>query len=293
MTDLASNASFPSFLVTARQPTTPSTTITTNYEIQRKNQQGPTKPNYYPATEADKPLGPVCFSAMVSFRPAGISQLDAQPEAPQTRFAAILGSRRPDEWDPAPIVDIASILDAIPGSRRAIGLFPGVEMRKVDMRAYNDGRPFHERRELLLYRLIAPLPSTVTASSDVSSDGSGSGNGKCEIAGPDAHIAAHAFAADRNGLLMVGDNAGWGYEFSRAASLSYSFVVHVNAEDAVMAYGETDQWWVQETSFPRVRDGRGIVYSKIWNPQGVHVATEYQDGLVRRTPRPTDDRGKL
>ncbi|GAW26940.1 putative acyl- thioesterase II [Rosellinia necatrix] len=271
VSNLSANALFPSYLVTARQPARASTSAAGDH--------------YPAAADAALPLGPVCFSALVSFRPAGITQVDAA-EAPSAwrRFAAVLGSRRPAQWDPAPAVDIAGVLDAIPGARRAVGMFPGLDMRKVDMRAYNAGRPFHERRELVLYRLLAPLPATVATEE-------GEGEGECAIAGPDAHIAAHAYAADRNGLLMIGDHAGYGHAFGRAASLSYSFVVHVNAADAVMAYGDADAdagaeggdvWWLQETSFPRVHAGRGIVYCKIWSPRGVHVATEYQDGIIRR-----------
>jgi hypothetical protein len=55
--------------------------------------------------------------------------------------------------------------------------------------------------------------------------------------------------------------------------------MHVNAEAAVMR--EEDGWWVQEAWFPRMAAGRGIVESKIWSPGGVHVATEYQDGLIQ------------
>jgi hypothetical protein len=35
-----------------------------------------------------------------------------------------------------------------------VGSFPAVEMRKVDMRAYNADGPLLERRELVLYRLL-------------------------------------------------------------------------------------------------------------------------------------------
>ncbi|KAI1124670.1 Thioesterase/thiol ester dehydrase-isomerase [Nemania abortiva] len=271
--NLASNALFPNFLVTARQPTSPST--------------NPER-DHYPKADADLPLGPVCFSAMISFRPSGISQLDAQEPSPQVRFAEILNSRRPMEWDPAPITDIEAVLAMIPGARQAVGMFPGLEMRKVDMTAYNASRPFHERRELILYRLLAPLSATYSENEENEC-------GKCAIDGPDAHICAHAYGADRNGLLMVGNHAGFGYEFGRAASLSYSFVVHVNAEDAAMTYSEGgDQWWIQEACFPRLESGRGIVHSKIWSPRGVHVATEYQDGIIRRAPRPGDgEKGKL
>ncbi|KAI0465989.1 Thioesterase/thiol ester dehydrase-isomerase [Xylaria cf. heliscus] len=274
VTNLASNASFPNLLVTARQPASPSTTP---------------EGDHYPIADADLPPGPVCFSAMVSFRPDGLSQFDAQEPSPQERFADILNSRRPMEWDPAPITDIEAALDMIPGARQAIGLFPGLDMRKVDMRAYNEHRPFHERRELILYRLLAPLPVN-----DTSGDAEGNGSGRCAVAGPDAHVCAHAYGVDRNGLLMIGHHAGFGRDLARAASLSYSFVMHVNAEEAVMTCGDEDQWWVQEACFPRVQAGRGIIHSKIWSPRGVHVASMYQDGIIRRQPRPGDkDKGKL
>ncbi|KAI1177010.1 Thioesterase/thiol ester dehydrase-isomerase [Nemania sp. FL0916] len=270
---LGSNALFPNFLVTARQPTSPST-----------NPEG----DHYPEADASLPLGLVCFTAMVSFRPHSFSQFIAQESSPQARFAEILNSRRPRDWDPAPITDIEGVMAAIPSARRAIGTFPGLDMRKVDMREYNAGRPIHERRELILYRLLAPLSGTTTTTAGEELEG----EGRCAIAisGPDAHISAHAFAADRNGLLMIGHHAGFGREFARAATLSYSFVVHVNAEDAVMTYAEDgeSEWWVQEACFPRIEAGRGIIHTKIWSPRGVHVATEYQDGIVRRTPRPED-----
>ncbi|KAI8631941.1 Thioesterase/thiol ester dehydrase-isomerase [Xylariaceae sp. FL1651] len=292
-TSLASNALFPNLLVTARQPTSPSI-----------NPEG----DHYVPADADLPLGPVCFSALVSFRPAGVSQLDVQEPSPQTRFASILNARRPTDWAPAPITDIDGVLAILPGARQAVGLFPGVEMRKVDMRAYNADRPLHERRELILYRLLAPLPTTntMTKSDDNNNNnksegrkGGGKDGGGEEDEegfggddGADAHILAHAYAADRNGLLMLSNHAGFGFELARAASLSYSFVVHVDVEDAVMTYGDgdgdDDEWWVQEACFPRVRAGRGIIHSKIWSPRGVHVATEYQDGIVRRRPRPGD-----
>ena len=136
------------------------------------------------------------------------------------------------------------------------------------MRAWNEGRPHNDRRELILYRLLAPLP---TCNEDGSSNGWGA----------NAHVLAHAYEADRNGLLMVANHLcdGWS---GRVASLSYSFMIHVNVDDAVMEYGE-DQWWVQEWGFTVSGVGRATIVSNIWSPKGVHVATKYQDGLS--TPR--------
>ncbi|KAI2641224.1 thioesterase-like superfamily-domain-containing protein [Xylaria nigripes] len=273
VTVLSSHPSFTNILVSARQPTSP------------RNSD-----DYFPQSDADQPLGPVCFSAILSFRPISPSPLGLQEPPAQERFADILSSRRPTDWDPAPIADIDGPLDAIPGSRKAVSLFPILDMRKVDMRAYNATRPFHERRELILYRLLAPLPDADD-----------------EIGGYNAHICAHAYGADRNGLLMVGQHAGSSSEVVRAASLSYSFVVHVSAEDAVMEFSEggggggsgsgsggKEQWWIQEVCFPRLQAGRGIVHTKIWSPAGVHVATEFQDGLIKWQPRQEGEQlGKL
>ncbi|KAI1209038.1 Thioesterase/thiol ester dehydrase-isomerase [Annulohypoxylon truncatum] len=253
VTAIGTNTSFPNFLVTVRQPLSPST-----------NAVG----DYYPLADATLPLGPVCFSAIVSFRPPGISQHIAQELPVQTRFANILSSRPPSQWGPAPHIDIAKKLDDFP--MKNPGSFPAVDMKKVDLTSFNEGKSLSDRRELLLYRLLAPLPADQ----------------------PDSHVLTHAYEADRNGLLMIGNHVGFGYDFARAASLSYSFVVHVNPEDAIMSYGE-NEWWVQEACFPRVEAGRAIIMSKIWSPKGVHVATEYQDGVIRRNWKPGERQGKL
>lgn len=253
VTTIASNPSFQNLLVTVKQPTRPSTNPAAGH---------------FRLEDAEIPLGPVCFSAIVSFRPAGISQLDAHEPSAQTRFADILNSRPPSDWNSPPMCDIDGVVATMP--MKEVDTFPVVDMRKVDLTAFNEGKPLHERRELLLYRLLAPLPAS----------------------DPDAHIMTHAYEADRNGLLMIGNHAGFGHDYGRAASLSYSFVVHVNPADAVMKYGE-NEWWIQEACFPRVEAGRGILMSKIWSPAGVHVATEYQDGIIRRATNPGKTQGKL
>ncbi|KAI1461841.1 Thioesterase/thiol ester dehydrase-isomerase [Annulohypoxylon moriforme] len=253
VTAVATNPSFPNLLVTVRQPVSPSTNAVEDH---------------YPPADAALPLGPICFSALVSFRPPGISQHIAQEAPVQIRFFDILNSRPPSEWDPAPHVDIAKKLDDFP--MKNPGSFPAVDMKKVDLTSFNEDKPLCDRRELLLYRLLAPLPADQ----------------------PDWHILTHAYEADRNGLLMIGNHVGFGYDFARAASLSYSFVVHVNPEDAVMSYGD-NEWWVQEACFPRIEAGRAIIMSKIWSPKGIHVATEYQDGVIRRNWKPGEIQGKL
>ncbi|SPQ26275.1 10fbc22b-a390-49e8-a39a-079818295fe4 [Thermothielavioides terrestris] len=245
VTPLTSSRTFSTLSVTAHQPSQPSTS--------------PHGDDHFPAADASLPASSPAFTAICSLKlpepdSAGVS---AQEEPPQRRFAAILASRPPDAWPPAPPLDIDGVVDFVGPDQP--GRFPVAVMRKVDMRAYNAGRPVHARRELLLYKLLLP-PSAPSSEANL-------------------HVAAHAYVADRNGLLMAANHLGLGRSLGRAASLSYSFVMHVAAREAVLR--ERDGWWIQEASFPRAAAGRGIVESKIWSPRGVHVATEYQDGLIQ------------
>lgn len=238
VTPVHSGRSFATRLVTTRQPVEPSTP-----------EDGP-----YDASDASKPLSGPCFTCLTTFKRSRSSPDEAQAKvSPHERFAHILSTRRPDEWKPCPIVNIDVVHDQV--LERRHGAFPILDMYKVDMTAYNEGKAVPERRELIFYRPYKPIPQD----------------------DPNCHIACHAFEADRNGLTMLGCHLGYGYRWGRAASLSYSFYVHVNAEDAVM---QGDGWWLQEAFWPRVSAGRCMMVSKIWSPSGKHVATGYQDGMV-------------
>lgn len=365
------NLAFANFSVTARQPQQPTSSPSGDH---------------YPLSDAvNSPMGPICFTALVSFRPASSSQVVTQEDPPQHRFAHILDSRPPHKWDPAPLVDIDRVVAMLPpGKKRGAGTFPCVDMKKVDMSDYNRGRPLHERRELILYRRILS-PAEQEKKRKQEQERNKKGGKQVEMEDPDAHILTHAFEADRNGLLMCGNHVGFGSSLARAATLSYSFVVHVSPEEAIMrsqqpkqrrpeederyqhqhqlelqqqhqdkmrelheherqrrssstSYpptlslpfspsagpskhsshdhdpngrsehhgrnviqhfkheddkyddkdqeedeeaGNRDEWWIQEATFPRVEANRCVVLSKIWSPQGKHVATEYQDGIIQ------------
>lgn len=177
-----------------------------------------------------------------------------QAPSAQDTHADILFSRPGDAWPPCPSVDIEWIKPLFP--EPGVGSFPMLDMRKVDMSAHNARRPPHERKELLLYRLLSPLPATE----------------------PSQHVLAHTFAADRNGLLMMINTFEYGWHLNTAATLSWSFYVHVDPADAVM---EGDGWWVLEDSFERAGAGRGFIVGRMYRPDGLHVATAVQDGIAR------------
>lgn len=178
-------------------------------------------------------------------------------------YKDILSQRAPDEWEPCPIMDIDLVVREFPDLGH--GTFPVLDMHKVDMRDFNEGKPLAEIRQLLLYRPHKPIDKD----------------------DPNAHVVAHAFASDRNGLIMLGNQVGDRHDRGGAATLSYSFFVHVNAEDAVM---DNSGWWVQENRWTRLTAGRCTMETRTWSPEGIHVATGIQDGTL--TPK-TKARGRL
>ncbi|EHK20620.1 uncharacterized protein TRIVIDRAFT_48947 [Trichoderma virens Gv29-8] len=233
-----SSRSFATKFVQARQPTEASSVP-----------NGP-----FPESDANRPLGPVTFACLTTFKRPAPSPAELQMKgSAQERYADILSQRAPEEWDASPQLDVDAVTALFPNAGH--GGFPMLDMYKVDMRAYNADKEVPERRELLLYRPYKPIPEDDA----------------------NAHIVVHAFEADRNGLIMLTNALGWGYNLGSAASLSYSLYVHVNADEAVM---KGDGWWIQEVYWPRVSAGRGMMESRIWSPEGKHVASGYQDGIA-------------
>ncbi|CAM1509818.1 Fc.00g001530.m01.CDS01 [Cosmosporella sp. VM-42] len=238
-----SSRSFSTRLVNARQSIEPSSV--------------PSGP--FPLSDAQAPLGSICFTCTTTFKRPVPGPADIQDvNSPQKRYESILSSRLPTDWDPAPQADIDAVKASFPNPGH--GAFPILDMFKVNMTSFNEGKHIPDRRELILYRLLKPLPKD-----DVN-----------------AHILCHAFEADRNGLIMLGNHLGYGFDLGAVCSLSYSFYVHVNADEAVMT---GDGFWIQEVLWPRVSAGRGMMECRIWSPEGKHVATAYQDGIILPTSR--------
>lgn len=53
-----------------------------------------------------------------------------------------------------------------------------------------------------------------------------------------------------------------------------------------MAFGddlaeEKSRWFCKEDRCTRYANGRGLFYSRVWSPEGRHVMTITQDGMVR------------
>lgn len=135
-------------------------------------------------------------------------------------------------------------------------------MRKVDMAAYNSTRSVVDKRQLQWYSVLGDMPSISEQ--------------------PNLHACAHLYASDRNSLVLVPNVVEVGNDYSAIASLSHTVVFHSEASDLAMTDADgRPRWFCQEFQVDRVSYGRGYVTSRIWREDGVHVASQSQDGLIR------------
>jgi acyl-CoA thioesterase len=144
--------------------------------------------------------------------------------------------------------------------------FPGLDMRKPDMNAYNQTRTTLDRRQLQFYRLLGSLPPAKEKSI--------------------LHAAAHLYASDRNGLFAIPNFLDNGDEYSAMASLNHTVIFHTEAEGLSMVDEANDtKWFCLEESIDHISHGRALAIFKIWDVKsGRPVATAMQDGLIRMEP---------
>lgn len=170
--------------------------------------------------------------------------------------------------------------------------FPGLQCRKVDMREYNATRHPMERRQLIFYRMIF----------DEEEKDQGMGMNM------NMQLCAHLYASDRNSLFIVANLFDLGDLFTNMSSLSHTVIFH--AEEGEMRFGSASasttstttkrtkspfhkennnnnddggggRWFCMEVFGSRIHGGRAVHNCRIFNDEGVHIATCMQDGLIR------------
>ena len=183
-----------------------------------------------------------------------------------------------------------------------------LHLRKADMSNYNASRNPLDRRQLTFYTLRGslPLPTAPFPPGPVKASLTREAN---------IHACAHLYASDRNSLFIIPNHLNRSREFTRMASLSHSVIFHVGVKDLIMppepridhpnadrtlwedeklslcsldGYEMDDRdadgrkWFVQEAWMTRANGGRGLHTSRMWDyERGVHIATTFQDGLIR------------
>lgn len=131
--------------------------------------------------------------------------------------------------------------------------FPGLEMRRVDMSAFNKSKYPSNYRQLSYYRCIGEMPP----------------------ADYNLHACTHLHASGRNSVFVISNAVGYGDEVGSMASLYHSVVFHASSKELAV---KDEEWWCQEAWTPRSEGGRGIYESQIWDKR--YVCCEYVAGWI-------------
>lgn len=209
----------------------------------------------------------VCFTCTCSFKTDESSDLDAQePMDLWTKYDSVLNGKKPDDFPEAPGMDVPRyhkmLQNGHPNDK-----FPGLTMKRVDMSAYNERREPLDRRQLIFYKPIGELSSDLNL-----------------------HMCAHLYASDRNSLFIVAAHLGVGGSFSQMGSLTHTVTFHaplkslrLDQKDSRLPQGD---WFCKEDRTDRASVGRANFHSRVFSPDGVHVMSIMQDGMVRVGERP-------
>jgi hypothetical protein len=252
------------------------------------------------------------FTCTCSFKREESSPFDVQEQVDiKKKYSEALFGKKsePMEHPAAPSNDSEyfreTYLPAHPDHFNPIG---GLHLRKADMSKYNASRDPLDRRQLTFYTLRGSLP--LPTAPFPPRPGNMSLTREANL-----HACGHLYASDRNSLFIVPNHLDRGRDFTRMASLSHSVIFHVGVKDLVMppeprinhpnadktlwedealslcqldGYEEKDRdvdgrkWFVQEAWMTRATGGRGLHTSRMWDyEKGVHIATTFQDGLIR------------
>lgn len=253
--------------------------------------------------------GKICFSALCSFkRNEGLQRdFEHQPPDAQKRFSSILNHKPPHEQGVSPSVDVDWWIESVARGDFFEREFPGLDVRKTDMREYNQSEVIKAHpetyRQLAQYRLKGSPDADPSATLEQIHERES--NGEYD----NLYACAHMYASDKNSLLLIPRALGI-KQFGEMASLALTVIVHTHGEalrmidwDAVAASASlgTDaktlpmKWFVQEGWTPRSAENRAVHESFLWSPDGTLLATSMQDSMLRlrRAGGSSKGKGKL
>lgn len=233
--------------------------------------------------------GKICFSCVCSFKRDENQRLfHHQPLPAQARFKEVLSAKRAEEQPVSPSVDADWWIDNVRQGNIEEPEFPGLDVRKTDMKDYNQRKEIRERpdqyRQLTQYRLKG-LPDedpTATLAQIKERDQAGEYD--------NLYACAHMYASDKNSLLLIPRALGI-KRWSEMASLTLTVIIHQHSEALRMidwAATQTDKghdvamkWFIQENWTPQSAENRAVHESHLWSPDGTLIATSLQDSMLR------------
>ncbi|GIJ83827.1 hypothetical protein Asppvi_002657 [Aspergillus pseudoviridinutans] len=234
--------------------------------------------------------GKICFSCLCSFkRLEGEQTFHHQPAPAQERFKSLLAGKKPEDHLPSPSADADWWIEQVQRGHITEPEFPGLDVWKVDMTSYNATEEVKQSpenyRQLTLYALKgSPQDQDVALSKEDLKDRENTGEFD------NLYACAHMYASDKNSLFLIPRALGH-KTWSAMASLTLTVVFHHHGEALRMIDWDAGQeedgkglprkWFIQEGWTPTSGENRAIHESYLWSPQGVLLATSYQDSLLR------------
>jgi acyl-CoA thioesterase II len=219
----------------------------------------------------------ICFTCTCSFKTDEDSTLDTQrPMDLWQTYSSVLKDKTPEDFPEAPGMDVPwyrkELEQGHPNDK-----FPGLETPKANMKAFNEPRQPLDRRQLIFYRTIGDMPP-----SDAN-----------------LHMCAHLYASDRNSLFNIANHLEVDGSYSQMGSLAHTVTFHAPIKSLLFKPVEgtgnpQGNWFCKEDWTERASVGRGIFHSRGWAPDGTHVLTVMQDGMIRVGEPPKKNvRGRL
>lgn len=232
--------------------------------------------------------GKVCFIGLCSFKRREKEAFSHQPLAGQYRFRSILDGKRPEDYPPSPSVDadwwVQYVKENITERE-----FPGVDVRKVDMKNHNQSEEVKRNpemyRQLHLYSLKG-LPEQLYGSISMKDLEAKDQSGEYD----NLYACAHMYASDKNSVPLAPHALGHP-NFTAIASLTLMVIFHQRGDALRMIDWDTasnqhsddlpKKWFLQEAWTPSSGDNRATHESYLWSPNGTLLATTLQDSLLR------------
>lgn len=230
--------------------------------------------------------GAICFTCICSFkRPERNNPYSHQKTVDISQeYRSALQGKKIEDHPHAPGADVRWWVEGVESGEFEEEEFPGVEVRRVDMGAYNNTQKVRENpdlyRQLQYYRFLGSPEGGDDSAGPSKDEEERDARGEYD----NLYACAHLYSSDKNSLFIITTALDMEERFMQMASLSHTVVFHALEKPLRMfdwGSSREKKWFVQEASTSRSGENRGLHESRLWAPDGTLVATTLQDGMIR------------
>jgi acyl-CoA thioesterase II len=205
----------------------------------------------------------ICFTCICSFKKTEPGLINVQEKHDlQKKYASLLKGKNAEDLPIRSDIQDARFA-ALNNQEPCVVTFPGI---------YTTLFPFEE-----LYKTLAPIDRKslfiYTTITDKNSE---------QEHDPNLDACAHLYHSDRESIYSMIRQYELSDILGAASTLSHTVTLHVGA-DQLRFRDESGKrkWFWSETGAKRVADGRGLHEGRIYDSDGVLIASAMQDGMLK------------